>query len=675
VIYDVTSAADDGGAHELRWAIQQHNLNADPGDQITFHIGTGNATIAPVGSALPAITTQVLIDGTTQPGYNNSPLIQLDGTNLTNGQIAGNGLDLQAGGCTIKGLIISNFWSDGILLETTSSFNLIKNCWIGTDITGNGAGGNRSVGIRILSSKNTIGGAGTSACVISANSGPGVLINGMSGSTFAQNNIITGDYIGTNKTGTQALGNGGDGVLIEAGANNNNIGGAGGLDSPNNVISGNTGNGVVIEDDTSINNYVASNRIGTNKAGTAKIPNGGDGVLIGSANNNTIGSTGSDGNFISGNTGYGVEIAYDPDALMPTSSANNTVAGNYIGMQADGQTTLANGSGGVYLRDGSKSNVIGGTPAGVGATKAGNLISGNKQAGIYLNGAINNSILGNYVGTDKDGMLSGRGNDVSGILLKSHSDNNTIGAAGTRPSNVISGNGFGNTNGAQGQGIDIDSSQSNVVAGNYIGTDKNGTGRLGNRSDGMYIGNSSGFNTIGGGMANAGNISSANGAGAPPNNVGWGVDVAGINNSFQFNYFGLDANGAQLPNSSGGRKDIGTNNTWGNGRVDNNQYQLGGSPRRLNPELINPFKDLNGLLKTGNSSRETSGTLLLASNPSRPSPSMASGRSLISTVNFPERSGENGTVEFIFIEGFWYEPEPLGCFVTGPQSSDQMAPL
>ena len=69
----------DSGAGSLRQAIL--NTNAGPGgDAIEFGIpGSGVQTISTL-SSLPAITLSVTIDGTSQPGYTNAPLIDLDGT-------------------------------------------------------------------------------------------------------------------------------------------------------------------------------------------------------------------------------------------------------------------------------------------------------------------------------------------------------------------------------------------------------------------------------------------------------------------------------------------------------------------------------------------------------------------------------------------------------------------
>ncbi len=100
------------------------------------------------------------------------------------------------------------------------------------------------------------------------------------------------------------------------------------------------------------------------------------------------------------------------------------IVGNYIGLELDGTTALANGGNGLEL-DSSSGNTIGGaTPL------ARNVISGNAGNGISLSDSSNNQILGNYVGTDATGTLD-RGNAGNGILVTNSSaenaDNNLIG--------------------------------------------------------------------------------------------------------------------------------------------------------------------------------------------------------------------------------------------------------
>ena len=122
--FTVTNISDSGPG-SLRQAIVDANTN--PGtDTITFNIpGTGPHTIQPT-SALPTITDSVVIDGYTQPGASpntNTPatglntvlMIELDGGNM-----GANGLHITAGDSTVRGLVINRFrsspdvWASGI---------------------------------------------------------------------------------------------------------------------------------------------------------------------------------------------------------------------------------------------------------------------------------------------------------------------------------------------------------------------------------------------------------------------------------------------------------------------------------------------------------------------------------------------------------------------------------
>src|SRR5438270_368197 len=93
----------DSGAGSLRQAILDANAAAGA-DVINFNVGGGVQTISPT-SLLPQITGSVTIDGTTQPGFAGSPLIELNGA----GAGAFAGLWITAGNCTVRGLVINRF--------------------------------------------------------------------------------------------------------------------------------------------------------------------------------------------------------------------------------------------------------------------------------------------------------------------------------------------------------------------------------------------------------------------------------------------------------------------------------------------------------------------------------------------------------------------------------------
>src|SRR5262245_3824364 len=226
--YTVTNTADSG-AGSLRQAITDANANAGT-DTIAFNIpGSGVHTID-VPTQLPTITSPVIIDGATQPGYAGNPLIELHGQGVT-------GLYVISGGTTIRGLVLNSF-STAILFQSSGG-NLIEGCYVGTDATGTVDASSGGIGIRMISSdNNTIGGTSASSHnLISGNDSVAISVESSNGVT------IKGNLIGTDITGAVALPNGTAGVNL-SGANNATIGGS--TAGERNVISGNLGSGIWI---------------------------------------------------------------------------------------------------------------------------------------------------------------------------------------------------------------------------------------------------------------------------------------------------------------------------------------------------------------------------------------------------------------------------------------------
>ena len=445
----MVSNTNDSGPGSLRQAILDANASAGL-DTINFSIGTGVQTIQPT-SGLPAVTDPVVIDGTTQPGFSGSPIIELDGS------LAGssNGLTITAGSSTVRGLVINRFGfpAAGILLYSLGS-NRIEGNYIGTNVTGTVALPN-GVGLRVedfSGAGNMIGGTSVSARNVISGNAYGVFIRGFN----AGGNVIQGNFIGTNATGASAVGNG-RGIEIERNSEANTIGGA--VAGARNVISGNSqGPGISIGG--SSGNLVQGNYIGTDVGGSIAVPNS-KGVAIQDyaigmtnypASNNTVGgSTPAARNVISGNTaGQGVSIAvnigYSPQGKQ------NSVRGNYIGTDASGSAALGNYRGVEIV---GRDNTVGGTSA-----TDRNVISGNKEIGVYLvfDVATGNLIQGNYIGTDAAGTAP-LGNSNAGVAVSSGA-NNVIGGLASGAGNVIAFNGT--------QGVWVVSGTGNGILGNSI---------------------------------------------------------------------------------------------------------------------------------------------------------------------------------------------------------------
>lgn len=131
-----------GSVCTLRAAIEEANANAGA-DTIHFSIGTGAQTIASA-TAYPAIVEMITIDGTTQPGYGGTALIEIDG--VAAGPVHGLHLSSGSAGSTIKGLLVNRFGNVGIVVSSNS---IIEDCIVGTDATHTQNRGNGDDGISI----------------------------------------------------------------------------------------------------------------------------------------------------------------------------------------------------------------------------------------------------------------------------------------------------------------------------------------------------------------------------------------------------------------------------------------------------------------------------------------------------------------------------------------------
>jgi len=380
-------------------------------------------------------------------------------------------------------------------------------------------------GILLSVSSNNVIG-GTSAAARNVISGN---VNGIE--VFGAGNVIQGNFIGTNAAGTIALGNREQGVTITADLlfTNNLIGGISA--GAGNLISGNS-RGIFIQ---APGNTIQGNLIGTDVTGTKKISNS-DGIQAGVPNTLIGGPTPAARNVISGNL-HGVVIGGQGSKLQ----------GNFIGTDITGTVALGNTFDGVIANNGA---LIGGTISG-----ARNVIAGNEQSNILLD--LNSSgqgvtVQGNYIGTDVTGSRAILSSTVaSGIAITS--SNNVIGGLVPEAQNVISGNSFGIIITRK----NVDSPQGNIIQGNLIGLNATGTGALPNLLGGVDF--FEGFNNIlGGTQSGAGNKIAFNGSGV--------VVFAGTGNSFRGNSIfsnfdlGIDLQGDGVTANDATDSDIGPNN-------------------------------------------------------------------------------------------------------------------
>lgn len=379
------TVTDDAGSGSLREAIISANANPGP-DMIAFDIaGAGVRVISPA-SPLPPITGPVTIDGYTQTGSSRNTLPDADNAVVLielNGAGAGpgvNGLTINAGGSTVRGLRITRFSFSGILIQTAG----------GNTIEGNFIVENSSRGIAIEAgaSNNMIGGITPDARnVISGNGSQGVRILGGS-----SDNSVQGNFIGIDASGLVAAGNVNEGVFLNT--PDNVVGGM--TPGARNIISGSlNASGVALVGSGATGNLVQGNYIGTDATGRSALGNRQEGILIdlGASNNLIGGAPSAGGNVISGNRQNGIVLGFtsavNVNGLISPVNGNR-ITGNFIGTQADGVSPLGNGQDGISLFSGND-NVIGGVDGG------GNVIAFNQFSGVEIGSGSGNAILSNSI--------------------------------------------------------------------------------------------------------------------------------------------------------------------------------------------------------------------------------------------------------------------------------------
>jgi len=526
----------------LQAALYLANRPSSGPDLITFNIGGGGPqTINATGffpSGLGASYEPVTIDGTTQPGYAGTPLIEVTGASFY----------FRYGASVVfRGLAI-NGASYAINLLGPGGGSIIEGNFFGTDLTGTVI---KSNGISIdisASSNNIVGGTTQSAGnLISGSGSGGVRIESLFGYPYAATgNLVQGNKIGTDVTGSAALSNNGGGVRVEDTLNsglvfNNTIGGT--QPGAGNLISGNwssTG-GVYLKWDTQ-GNLVQGNLIGTNAAGTARLGNY-EGVLVYGSNQTIGGTTPAARNVVSGSGRDGVRVG--GDGLL--------VQGNFIGTDVTGTDDIGN------FDDGAECG--GACTIGGALAAARNIISGNDDAGVELTGFSSYShVEGNYIGTDVTGSAAVR--NSYGVAIRRGGTGIIVGgptaAPGTPPGNLISGNMVGvYLDGMTAQ----PSPAGNFVRGNLIGTDATGLLPLGN-DWGVEV-NRSNDNVIGGLLPGEGNAIAFNGTHRTFDGIvvwdGTGNSILG-NAIYSNRNLGIDLSGDGVSPNDPGDGDAGANN-------------------------------------------------------------------------------------------------------------------
>jgi hypothetical protein len=397
----VTSIADTNTSGTLRTCMS----SAVPGTVITFNPTTfppASPKVINLASPLPSLD-----DGNVTIDASNAGVI-LDG-----GGSVERAIEIGSSNNTVMGLQIRNFKNDGIVIGFPSQNNQV--------------GGDHSIGAAPSGQGNAISGC----------------FNGIR-LLYTSNNWVKGNFIGTNATGTAAGAINTIGIVISSEAYNNHIGGL--TQGERNIVSGND-RGIDVADTSAQFNSIAGNNVGTDVSGSYAIPNSSGIVLETGARNNIVGgTTPGERNLVSGNN-FGIVVS---DAL----TMQNSVIGNWVGMDASGMHALPNTNKGISVFSTGYNRVGGSLPG------EGNLVSGQtSSSGLTIGGFefTDAIVMGNRFGFDASGA-SGLGNGT-GISIET--PHNFIGGLGIGNGNTLAGNTWGIAATSAG-------ASNNWVAGNSI---------------------------------------------------------------------------------------------------------------------------------------------------------------------------------------------------------------
>jgi len=331
----------------------------------------------PTDLANNTVVTDSLVSGN---GFNGIRIFQGSGLHVINSKIGTNqagtaalpngsgsldsgGINLsESANATITGNLISGNNGDGIednisSAQIGSNGHTITGNTIGTNLAGTAGLPNTGRGIQFISGDNITVGTKTSGNLISGNHLEGIRILG-------DNTRLESNVVGLNRAESSAIANGSglsnfsSAIILESGSN---------FVVQNNVIAGNAVPGLSVLRGS--DHRIEGNRVGLNGAGTAEVPNTGDGIRITGADAPLVRN-----NVVSGNTGHGL-------FLKNTDSAQ--ISGNTIGAAG-----MGNGGASIVVRGGTGNSILG------------NSISANAALGIDLN---NDGVTANDAGDGDSG--------------------------------------------------------------------------------------------------------------------------------------------------------------------------------------------------------------------------------------------------------------------------------
>jgi hypothetical protein len=373
---------------------------------ITFNLpGPGPWTITT--STTLSITAPVLIDGTSQNGYDGAfNRVYVEGASGVSNVFS----LVDHGGTTIKGLGIYNYENDGVAIGSSASWNFVDDCYIGFKSTATGILRNVSrapscTGVEITGSYNKVRRTTISGVYNGINIGePIEQPTGL----VSHDNLFEYNRIGTDPLGQTTSGyeNTSTGILLRAGVQSSWIGGY-------NVIAGNGGSAVEIVHPSSFGNRVYYNYLGVNDGGTKVIDGrtNDQAILIG----NVARNNGAWGNVVAGNRKAGIVV---------NSGDGNWIWNNTIGLNQSQTVALGGQPSGIVL------NVDAAHSPGVSPVRnsiQGNMICNQSLNGIEIYNGVGNGIYNNWIGTNSAGQPFANVN--WGVYLQDSSYNTGFGNA------------------------------------------------------------------------------------------------------------------------------------------------------------------------------------------------------------------------------------------------------
>lgn len=424
IVVDTVADEDlQNGDCSLREAIVAANTNASyngctatgaaANDMIVFDLETPKIEIG--STSLPAITESVTIDG-------DVGRVELHGPGAP--RVSGkHGLIINPGGSgtTIRNLVVNNFADDGIYIDADDVS--ILGCFIGTDASGMTEAPNQGFGVHVFRGSGArIGGASSgSPCAGDCNVISGAI--SFNANVFLDDDatgaVVSGNFIGTDVTGTAAIPNNalegirnrGDGNRI-GGTNGTSPGGS--CTGECNLISGNETRGIRVDEPAS-DTIVLGNFIGTDVTGSMAV---GNSLGIETYPKVIIGGTAEARNVVSGNTATGILVR----------GASPAVQGNYLGTTSDGTAAIPGTSTAILVYQ-AVGATIGGTMPGTG-----NLISG-VGIGVRIDDSTNTEVVGNLFGTAADGSTPIP--NSAAVFIHDKASNNTVGGTAAGAANII----------------------------------------------------------------------------------------------------------------------------------------------------------------------------------------------------------------------------------------------